>query len=155
MTIYIFRKTLNEVKKQTRDVRLSDQTQKLQNQFNQVLMIQVGKPITYFNHQFKATIPLFVVVLPCVIGCGFTLLLINSGYLGSILMIALSWLPVLNSFATLVLLPPYRTLVIRFLTTGKLTLNKKIHASVMSSSKDSSVNYKPWDSLKDQRYLHG
>jgi hypothetical protein len=77
----------------------------------------------------------------------------DTGHLGSFLIIAISWLPVLNSFATLVLLPPYWKLVVRFLTTGRFSVDKKIHALPVNTSKDPVKKYRPWGRYKEQSYV--
>jgi hypothetical protein len=73
--------------------------------------------------------------------------------MGDICIFIISWLPVLNPIATISLVPFYRNLVLRFLSTGSFSKSEKVHAvEVLVLSTDSVKGYKPCERFKDQMY---
>lgn len=67
--------------------------------------------------------------------------------------LALGWLPVLNTFATLIFLPPYRNVIIRFLTTGRFALENKINiSSVATINGNPTLPNTSGNQSREQRY---
>jgi hypothetical protein len=91
-------------------------------------------------------------VVPITIGGGMALVGKNVGFMDMLMMINATWLPIFNSSATLILLPPYRRLLVRLLTTGGFFLDAKTHPFMVNTSKDPVRRYRPWENYSDQRH---
>jgi hypothetical protein len=98
----------------------------------------------------QGVIPLLIAIIPITVNVIATLLHIDTGNLTPFLMLSSTWLPVFNSVATLVLLAPYRRLLIRFLTSGSFSKGSRIHPFMVNTSKDPARGYKPWENYIDQ-----
>lgn len=84
------------VKQIRQDIALqSPKTRQLQTQFNRILLIQSTIPF------LLTTIPMSTVVLTAFMN-------INTGQIGTLIMMAISWIPFFNSLTSILLIAPYR-----------------------------------------------